>query len=201
MPPNASVESSDTLRASYRFGPLWNGSGVPVSSSVFSPLSTSFQPPPAPRGSCSPATSAATPGASPLADYDLRTGGAYRAHPNDGMKAMGITGVIVDGEVIVVDPPRRLVQTWRMLMEPSLAAEGFTRLTYDVEPVRGGVTRVTVTHDVTRRALRAVQPRTSDFLTDCRTREHVSTGDTSTKSTFLDTSAATCRWNKQLRRD
>ncbi|HUZ68930.1 MAG TPA: SRPBCC family protein [Candidatus Saccharimonadales bacterium] len=88
-------------------------------------------------------------GYAPLVDYDLRLGGAYRAHPNDGMKAMGITGVIVDGEVIEVDPPRRLVQTWRMLMEPSLAAEGFTRLTYDIEPVRGGVTRVTVTHDVT----------------------------------------------------
>ncbi|HVC19808.1 MAG TPA: SRPBCC family protein [Vicinamibacterales bacterium] len=88
-------------------------------------------------------------GYAPLVDYELRPGGAYRAHPNDGMKAMGITGVIVDGDVIEADPPRRLVQTWRMLMEPSLAAEGFTRLTYDIEPVRGGVTRVTVTHDVT----------------------------------------------------
>jgi uncharacterized protein YndB with AHSA1/START domain len=88
-------------------------------------------------------------GYAPLVEYDLRPGGAYRALPNDGMKAMGVTGVIVDGEVLEVDPPRRLVQTWRMLMEPSLAAEGFTRLTYDLEPVRGGVTRLTLTHDVT----------------------------------------------------
>jgi uncharacterized protein YndB with AHSA1/START domain len=52
-----------------------------------------------------------------------------------------------DGEVIEVDPPRKLVQTWRMLMTPDLAAEGFTRLTYELEEVRGGVTRLTVTHD------------------------------------------------------
>jgi len=87
-------------------------------------------------------------GYAPLVEYELRPGGAYRAYPNDGMKAMGVTGVIVDGDVIEADPPRRLVQTWRMLMEPALAAEGFTRLTHEIEPVRGGVTRLTLTHDV-----------------------------------------------------
>jgi uncharacterized protein YndB with AHSA1/START domain len=88
-------------------------------------------------------------GYAPLVEYELRPGGAFRAHPNEGMKAMGVHGVIVDGEVIEANPPRRLVQTWRMLMEPKLAAEGFTRLTCDIEPVRGGVTRLTLTHDLT----------------------------------------------------
>jgi uncharacterized protein YndB with AHSA1/START domain len=88
-------------------------------------------------------------GYAPLVEYELRPGGAYRGHANDGMKAMGVSGVIVDGEVLEVEPLRRLVQTWRMLMEPSLAAEGFTRLTFELEPVRGGVTRLTLTHDVT----------------------------------------------------
>lgn len=37
----------------------------------------------------------------------------------------------VDGEVIEADPPRKLVLTWRMVMDPELAAEGFTRLTYE----------------------------------------------------------------------
>jgi ketosteroid isomerase-like protein len=60
-----------------------------------------------------------------------------------------IPDVIIDGEVMEAIPPRRLVQTWRMLMEPGLAAEGFTRLTYELEPVKGGVTKLTVTHDVT----------------------------------------------------
>jgi uncharacterized protein YndB with AHSA1/START domain len=56
--------------------------------------------------------------------------------------------VIVDGEVIEADPPRKLVQTWRMLMDPEAAAEGFTRLTYEIHEGTGGVTRLTVTHDL-----------------------------------------------------
>ena len=43
----------------------------------------------------------------------------------------------------------RLVQTWRMLDGPGLAAEGFTTLTYEIAEQPGGVTRLTVTHDVT----------------------------------------------------
>jgi uncharacterized protein YndB with AHSA1/START domain len=88
-------------------------------------------------------------GYAPLVEYDLRPGGAFRAHANEGMKALHCPDVISDGEVIEARPPRRLVQTWRMTMTPELAAEAFTRLTYDIEPVRGGVTRLTVTHDVT----------------------------------------------------
>ena len=56
--------------------------------------------------------------------------------------------VMVDGEVIEADPPRRLVQTWRMLMDQETAAEGFTRLTYEIEEGKGGVSRLTLTHDL-----------------------------------------------------
>lgn len=87
-------------------------------------------------------------GYAPLVEYELRAGGAFRAHANDGMKALGCPDVISDGEVLEADPPRKLVQTWRMTMTPELAAEGFTRLTYELEQVRGGVTKLTVTHDV-----------------------------------------------------
>ncbi len=89
-------------------------------------------------------------GYAPLVDYQLRPGGSFRAHANEGMLALGCPDVISDGEVIEVDPPRRLVQTWRMTTTPELAAEGFTRLTYEIDAVRGGVTRLTVTHDVAR---------------------------------------------------
>jgi uncharacterized protein YndB with AHSA1/START domain/DNA-binding transcriptional ArsR family regulator len=81
--------------------------------------------------------------------YDLKPGGTYRGLANDGMLGQGAPEVVVDGEVIEADPPRKLVQTWRMLMEPSLAAEGFTRLTYEIEPAAGDVTKLTVTHDLT----------------------------------------------------
>ena len=52
--------------------------------------------------------------------------------------AMGfpLPDVIIDGEVIEADPPRRLVQTFRMLMDPEAAEEGFTRLTYEIAKAR-----------------------------------------------------------------
>ena len=81
-------------------------------------------------------------------DYDLRPGGKYRGYSNKGMLAMGLPEVAVDGEVVESDPPRKLVVTWRMVMDPSMAAEGFTRLTYEIVEGKGGVTRLSVIHDV-----------------------------------------------------
>ena len=61
---------------------------------------------------------------------------------------MGAPEVAVDGEVIEADPPRKLVQTWRMVMDEAMAAEGFTRLTYEIAEGKGGVTKLTVTHEL-----------------------------------------------------
>ncbi len=82
-------------------------------------------------------------------EYDLRQGGKFKALANEGMKKFpGIPDVVSDGEMIECDPPRRLVQTWRMTMTPELKAEGFTRVTWEIEPGRSGVSRLTVTHDL-----------------------------------------------------
>ena len=88
-------------------------------------------------------------------EYDLRPGGTYRAFSTEEMKAaraeMGggpVPDVIVDGEVIEADPPHRLVQTWRMLMDPGTTAEGFTRLTYEIVETRPGVSKLTLTHEL-----------------------------------------------------
>ncbi len=67
-----------------------------------------------------------------LVDYELRPGGKFRVHANEGMKAFGMPDIISDGEVIQADPPHTLVQTWCMLMSPEMAAEGFTPL--DLHP-------------------------------------------------------------------
>ena len=83
------------------------------------------------------------------AQYELRPGGSFQLLASEGMRAQGVPEVAVDGEVIEADPPRKLVQTWRLAMEASLAAEGFTRLTYEIEPLDGGVTKLTITHDLT----------------------------------------------------
>jgi uncharacterized protein YndB with AHSA1/START domain/DNA-binding transcriptional ArsR family regulator len=81
-------------------------------------------------------------------EYDLRPGGAFRSLANEGMKAMGTPDVVVEGEVLEADPPRLLVQTWRMLFEPAQSAEPFTRITWEIEPLGGGVSRLTVIHDL-----------------------------------------------------
>jgi uncharacterized protein YndB with AHSA1/START domain len=83
------------------------------------------------------------------AEYDLRPGGAYRGLTSEVMRTHGAPDVAVDGEVIESDPPRKLVLTWRMLMDPEMAAEGFTRLTYEIQEGKTGVTRLTVIHDLT----------------------------------------------------
>jgi uncharacterized protein YndB with AHSA1/START domain len=81
-------------------------------------------------------------------EVDLRPGGAFRGLSSAAMRSHGAPEVVVDGQVIEADPPRKLVQTWRMAMDPQMAAEGFTRLTYEIEEGKGGVTKLTVTHEL-----------------------------------------------------
>lgn len=57
-------------------------------------------------------------------EYELRVGGAYKAVAGKEMVAMGAPEIVIDGEVVETDPPRRLVQTWRFLWDPELVAEG-----------------------------------------------------------------------------
>jgi len=68
---------------------------------------------------------------------DLRPGGAWRT---DGIGADG-SEFHVEGEVLEVDPPRRLVQTWKPSWEPGPA----TKIVYTLDPIATG-TRVTVKH-------------------------------------------------------
>jgi uncharacterized protein YndB with AHSA1/START domain len=82
------------------------------------------------------------------AEYDLRPGGAYKGFTSEAMRSMGAPDLGVDGEVIEADRPRRLVQTWRMVMDQEMAEQGFTRLTWEIEEGKGGVTKLTVIHDL-----------------------------------------------------
>jgi uncharacterized protein YndB with AHSA1/START domain len=86
--------------------------------------------------------------------YDLRPGGALKVVPNDEFKAAAeaqgypCPDVLIDGEVIEADPPHKLVTTWRMLMDPTLAEEGFTQITYEIKEIDEGVCRLTLTHEL-----------------------------------------------------
>lgn len=81
-------------------------------------------------------------------EYDLRPGGAFKALATPPMRAMGTPEVIIDGEVAECDPPRRLVQTYRFLFSDAMKAEGFTRITWEIEKATAGFSRLTVTHEL-----------------------------------------------------
>jgi uncharacterized protein YndB with AHSA1/START domain len=53
------------------------------------------------------------------------------------------------GEVIEMDRPRRLVITWRFEMSPEVQAEGYSRVTLEIEPA-GELTKLTVTQEIDR---------------------------------------------------
>lgn len=81
-------------------------------------------------------------------EYELRAGGSYRALANAGMVAMGLPETLIDGNVIEVDPPRKLVQTYRFLFNDATKAEGFSRVTWEIEETASGFSRLTVTHEL-----------------------------------------------------
>jgi uncharacterized protein YndB with AHSA1/START domain len=66
--------------------------------------------------------------------------------PGSTWRLMAPGGRLCDaGEVVEIDPPRKLVLTWQNHMFPEMTAEGHSHLTYELEPT-GGVVKLTVTH-------------------------------------------------------
>jgi uncharacterized protein YndB with AHSA1/START domain len=56
-------------------------------------------------------------------------------------------GRIADtGEILEIEPERRMVIKWRHEMTPDLKAEGYTRCTIEIEP-QGDVMKLAVTHE------------------------------------------------------
>ncbi len=81
-------------------------------------------------------------------EYELRPGGAFRSLANREMREYGAPEVVVEGEVIEVDPPHRLVQTWRMLFDERLSSEPLTQVTWEIEDGADGICTLTVSHDL-----------------------------------------------------
>jgi uncharacterized protein YndB with AHSA1/START domain len=82
-------------------------------------------------------------------EYELKPGGKYRAMANADMKKYGLPDTIIDGEILEVKPPFKLVQTYRWQFNAEHVAEGFTRLTYEIAPTSAGFCSLTITHDTT----------------------------------------------------
>ena len=49
------------------------------------------------------------------------------------------------GEVLELDPPKRLVVSWRNELSPAMYVEGHSRASFDLEPA-GDAVKLTVTH-------------------------------------------------------
>ena len=74
---------------------------------------------------------------------DWMPGSRYEFTGPDGTSVWG------EGENLEVEPPRRLVQTFRALWSDDVRREGQSRVTWEIEPV-GDSCRLTVTHDELR---------------------------------------------------
>jgi len=52
--------------------------------------------------------------------------------------------VAADGEVLEIDPPRRLAMTFHARWDPEIEAEGSVRMTWQIEPAGDGASRLSV---------------------------------------------------------
>lgn len=53
------------------------------------------------------------------------------------------------GEILEIDPPRRLIIRWKNEWNPELKAEGPSRCTFQLDPV-GDAVKLTITHEIDR---------------------------------------------------
>ena len=75
----------------------------------------------------------------------------------DSWKLMIPDGRVGDaGEVLEIDRPKRLVLSWRNEFMPELKAEGFSKLTYTLEP-QGSAVLLTVVHEIDRPDSKLIQ--------------------------------------------
>ena len=75
-------------------------------------------------------------------ESEWKTGASWRIMFPDGR-------VADSGEILEIDPPRRLVLTWRHELTPELRAEGYSRLTYELEQ-QGTSVKLTLIHAIDR---------------------------------------------------
>jgi len=73
-------------------------------------------------------------------DCDWKVGSSWKLMIPDGR-------VGDSGEVLEIEPARKLVLSWRNEFKPELHAEGDSRLTYTLEP-QGDMVKLTVAHEM-----------------------------------------------------
>lgn len=76
------------------------------------------------------------------ADCEWKPGATWKMMIPDGR-------VADSGEILEIEPPRRLVQTWRNEFMPEMREEGYSRLTYELEQ-QGDSVKLTLVHEMER---------------------------------------------------
>ncbi len=76
-----------------------------------------------------------------LVDSTFEPGSPYHSYSPDRSQLW------VDGVIEEAEPPKRLRHTWRALYDEETAAEEFSRVTWEIEPADGPVSKLTVVHD------------------------------------------------------
>ena len=76
-------------------------------------------------------------------ESDWKVGSSWKLVAPDGR-------VADDGEILEIDPPRKLVLTWQNHLFPEASAEGFSRMSYELVPM-GSTVKLTVTHSMERK--------------------------------------------------
>ena len=74
-------------------------------------------------------------------DSTFEAGSKYCGYAADGGE------LYVDGEVIEASKPHKLVTSWRAMWAEALAAEPYSRVTWELEAAGEGITKLTVVHD------------------------------------------------------
>jgi len=75
-------------------------------------------------------------------ETDWKVGSSWKLAFSDGRLAD-------TGEVVEIDPPRRIVLNWTNQWNPEMNAEGPTRCTMELEPI-GDAVKLTITHTMDR---------------------------------------------------
>ncbi len=82
-------------------------------------------------------------------ECEWKPGAAWQVFAPDGR-------VADTGEILEVEPNKRLVLTWRNELFPEVCAEGFSRLTYELEQV-GKSVKLTLIHEMDKPDSKLIQ--------------------------------------------
>lgn len=75
-------------------------------------------------------------------DWQVGSSVQFMVYPEGGEAEVGC-----DGEVLECDPPSRLSYTWRFPRVPAICDEAPSRVTFTLDALADGVTKLTLVHD------------------------------------------------------